>query len=716
MYFNLGDQVRVTDTTPPREVMKTRGYVWMNEYNEHLGKTGTVRDVRGDGSLIVRIGTIEIIVYEDFVSFEAALSVVKFWPGERVVLRKDRGLSSEFAGVAGTIKEAAAGSYKVETAAGTTSINESYFYPQFAKLDQYLSGDFVVLADNPLNPENLRGKRLPVFNSQDHSIGVVLPQNRTHYVYRTDAAIAKHEPQAVRQGVRVRVRGTHNGESNWAIGRAGVIRSVGYDRGKLYATVRVSNRNVGHRPRDLPCFFDQLEAMSFLVRDRVFMRSTQTVCIVTAVAGDSVTLETGETVPSRELDFSSGQLPGPSVDPDNTCDCCDEPLDQCECFNCRNCDTTCGYSEYCSGCSHCHDCCSCENDDEEDNRVVEFVTHELVEADFKRPGRKDHKKNPTSRLIACELEVARVTRNHGRGCATLSKCVNANRHSVVTDGSLPEEGFEINTCPAGGDHFVNGIEELCGVLDHYGARVNSSCGYHVHVDARDFTYWDMRRLVRFYAKVEKALFACVAPSRRNSHYAKPCGKDYLFALTRKGDGFRHGLSETLYGIDMAPPAKGNHDEHSRDRRRSRRSSPESVFAKLNPSLGPVPTKPGEASPMFIKSSVLHDYKSEKYATCRYNAMNLHSWYYRGTVEYRLHHGTVNAKKVINWGLLWAGILDYSMRTPESTIIEMAKDISVKPVDALLKAAPTTDVRDWVLDRIETFGTSAMAHDEEMATA
>jgi hypothetical protein len=36
---------------------------------------------------------------------------------------------------------------------------------------------------------------------------------------------------------------------------------------------------------------------------------------------------------------------------------------------------------------------------------------------------------------------------------------------------------------------------------------------------------------------------------------------------------------------------------------------------------------------------------------RYCDLNLHSWYYRGTLEFRLKEGTVTSKEIVGWPLL-----------------------------------------------------------------
>lgn len=720
MFFSTGHRVRLTNVAPTSDQMQGRHRSWPNALNSRLGQVGTVINYGNHSDVRVRFDTsdVEYWIHEDFVSFESSgPQQVRFYKNEAVRLRTDCGLPDNVAGLTGVIQTAAPGTYHVVVNDIIVTVDETQFYPVIPPSQQYRPGDYIVLSDCPLLLSTMWGRRVGII-SNDHGVLSVLCGDRSRVISRTGATVASHEPQAVRNGVRVRIQGVVSPDHTWAIGRAGAVNGVSYSEGSLVVTVKMSNRSIGGRSRTVSCYVEQVSPEPFMVRDRVRIWTQGGISgIVTAVNGDNLTLEGGLSVNSRDVEWEMGNLPGPSAlsGEENCCGYCEMLSDVCECPRCYICREFVAADDFCSDCNQCYDHCTCDNDDyhddeEEDDSVVHFDTVPLIEADYKRPGRRDHKKNPTSRLIACELEIARVTKNQNRGCELLTKCQQERKHSIVHDGSLPSGGFEINTCPAGGDIFVNQIEELCDVLAHYGARVTRECGFHVHVDARDFTYWDMQRLVRYYAKIERALFACVSPSRRNSHYAQPCGKKYLLALSRRGNGFRHAISESLYHIDMSSD-KGN---HTSERRRGQRLTDEALLSSLNPSLGPVPVKRGEgASPLFVKSSLLNNYKSEKYADCRYNALNLHSWYYRGTVEFRLHQGTTSARKVVNWGILWAGILDYAIRTPESTIIQMAMNPDIKPVDALLKAAPTEQIRDWILERVEDFGTRAMAEDEEM---
>ena len=48
----------------------------------------------------------------------------------------------------------------------------------------------------------------------------------------------------------------------------------------------------------------------------------------------------------------------------------------------------------------------------------------------------------------------------------------------------------------------------------------------------------------------------------------------------------------------------------------------------------------------------------KYNDCRYFGFNLHSLFYRDTIEFRYHAGTIEPEKIMSWSKLLRSILIY----------------------------------------------------------
>ena len=265
---------------------------------------------------------------------------------------------------------------------------------------------------------------------------------------------------------------------------------------------------------------------------------------------------------------------------------------------------------------------------------------------FHTANKREFKENTSKRYISVEIEVASV--GGGSSGDKVSPVVKEWNSAIVHDGSLPSTGFEINTAPANGDIFINLINEVCGVLKAQKAKVDNSCGLHVHVDARECNFYDIRKLVYLYDKIETAFFGIVAPSRKTVHYCAPCGKKLVKNLEENNiiKDNKKTIITNVYGSEVN----------------------------------------------------LNTVKTQKYNNARYNALNLHSWVYRGTIENRMHHGTINAEKIINWSLLQAAMLDFAVDHAERDI----KHMKGSPLEILLLIAPNDRVKEWIVSRHNYF--------------
>lgn len=69
---------------------------------------------------------------------------------------------------------------------------------------------------------------------------------------------------------------------------------------------------------------------------------------------------------------------------------------------------------------------------------------------------------------------------------------------------------------------LNSLKKVCKVLNDHGARVNKSCGLHVHFGAESFTADQWRRIIVNYANIEEVIDSIMPMSRRsnNNRYCK----------------------------------------------------------------------------------------------------------------------------------------------------------------------------------------------------
>lgn len=285
-------------------------------------------------------------------------------------------------------------------------------------------------------------------------------------------------------------------------------------------------------------------------------------------------------------------------------------------------------------CGKCRDCCSCA-------RGWDLYRPPDVPFTIGK-----NKLNRSRRFISAEIEV----NSCGRGTGFM-KAIHKWGAAVVRDGSVPE-GFEINTSPASGDSYYEQIKEITDALNKQRSEVGGNCGLHVHVDARDFNFYDMRRLVILYRGVEMGLFGIVHVSRYNGQYSRVCGEKYYNAIktAKVPKEFKSKFLTNIYGQTGISTSR-------------------------------------------------RELARQKYHGSRYNAMNLHSWMYRGTIENRMFQGTTQFDDIYNWGFLNASILDFAMNRTERDILDMlgmhesSQPDSDKAFKSLLKIAP--EIEGWL---------------------
>ena len=352
---------------------------------------------------------------------------------------------------------------------------------------------------------------------------------------------------------------------------------------------------------------------------------------------------------------------------DEMCWCCDECSRCCNCWYCEACqESHAENTDRCSECENCESECSCPQASDEDPDGEGDMPYGRGLPEWVSPPEKPvfhrgrgYKTNPSRRFISVEIEVARSNESSYRVLNPLVRAWDGT--AVVRDGSLPSGGYEINTAPTSGDLFVEEINTLCAGLREVEASVTTECGLHVHVDARNMTHRRLQRLVALYARVEDALFDMVPRSRKSNSYCRRCGPEYL----------RMGIAAALANVRKSP-------------KRSEEALARAVYDEdITDSYG---------------KQRFEVRKTQKYDSARYAALNLHSWFYRGTVELRLAAGTTDATKITNWAILVASLLDWAATHRDEDIQTLPSD----PLAALLEVAPTDTVREWVKARHAKF--------------
>lgn len=170
---------------------------------------------------------------------------------------------------------------------------------------------------------------------------------------------------------------------------------------------------------------------------------------------------------------------------------------------------------------------------------------------------------------------------------------------VVSDASIRCRGS--NNRPAGRDYSVEFVSPICQYEDIEtiqelvrelragGARVNDSCGIHVHVDASPHTPQTLRNIVNIMASKEDLLYKTLQVQVHREHYCQKADTRFLEELNHKRPRTMEEVERMWYN------GYGGRYIH--------------------------------------------------YDDSRYHALNLHSVFSKGTIEFRMFNSTLHAGEV-----------------------------------------------------------------------
>ena len=136
------------------------------------------------------------------------------------------------------------------------------------------------------------------------------------------------------------------------------------------------------------------------------------------------------------------------------------------------------------------------------------------------------------------------------------------------------------------------LQQIVRELRHEGARVNTSCGIHIHVGAAAFDGAKFRNLVNIMSSKEDLIYKALDISGfRTMHWCRKIDKKFLTELNAVKPADRNTLADIWY---KQAPGEGR-DRH--------------------------------------------------YNSNRYHGLNLHATFTKGTVEFRLFNSTLHAGKI-----------------------------------------------------------------------
>jgi len=166
------------------------------------------------------------------------------------------------------------------------------------------------------------------------------------------------------------------------------------------------------------------------------------------------------------------------------------------------------------------------------------------------------------------------------------------RHwKVVSDSSINGYQAAEIVSPILTDADMDTLQEIVRALRRAGAKVNESCGIHVHVDAAPFTAKTLTNLAKIVYKNEHYIRHTLGlnDDNRGGEWCQALGKEFVEKIAKERPADLDEMNEAWYGRRETNPQHYNHT--------------------------------------------------------RYHGLNLHNVWFRGTVEFRWFDATLHAGKV-----------------------------------------------------------------------
>lgn len=140
---------------------------------------------------------------------------------------------------------------------------------------------------------------------------------------------------------------------------------------------------------------------------------------------------------------------------------------------------------------------------------------------------------------------------------------------------------------------IETLQEIIRALRAAGAKANSSCGIHIHVDGANHTGSSLKKLVEFFTNRQDLIYESLQIGQRANQWCRKVSKDLntAFKADKKGDNL-----ESLWYSRANDDYRGGIDH-------------------------------------------------QHYNPTRYHGLNLHAYFSKGTVEFRLFNSTLHAGKV-----------------------------------------------------------------------
>lgn len=155
------------------------------------------------------------------------------------------------------------------------------------------------------------------------------------------------------------------------------------------------------------------------------------------------------------------------------------------------------------------------------------------------------------RRFGVELEVVGITQARaaqalteaGVHCTSESYNHRTRPHWKVVPDATVQGGCEVVSPPLRGQAGFDELERVMAALRDAGARINRTCGTHVHHEMKGLTGPQLARVLEFWVARQQVFDQLVAPSRRNTRWSAHwgAGEATRVANVLRGSSGRRGI-------------------------------------------------------------------------------------------------------------------------------------------------------------------------------
>lgn len=189
------------------------------------------------------------------------------------------------------------------------------------------------------------------------------------------------------------------------------------------------------------------------------------------------------------------------------------------------------------------------------------------------------------------------------------------------------------------------LQNIIRKLRENGAKAHSSCGIHIHVDGANHTAVSLRRLVNFMTARQDLIYEALQIGDRESNWC-------------------HKLNKTLL------------DAMKKDKNLTKEKAEEIWYSRAN-------------------DGYCGGIDHQHYNATRYHGVNLHSFFTKGTVEFRLFNSTLHAGKIKAYIQFCLAVSEWAITSQEKIVF--------RSMDGYTPEQKVTIMRNILTHRLGLYG-------------